>query len=108
MSRLRLLPLLVLAVPVLLLAGCGGGDDSGTTTEASTGTTTGTSTGASAVECKEVDAPTAESRTGKAPTADLDESKTYKVEMETNCGSFTITLDQKQSPKTTASFVALV
>ena len=27
--------------------------------------------------------------------------------METNCGDFTITLDQKASPKTAASFVAL-
>ncbi len=30
------------------------------------------------------------------------------VTMQTSCGSFTITLDQAQSPKTTASFVGLV
>ena len=32
---------------------------------------------------------------------------TYRVELVTNCGDFTITLDQKTSPKTIASFVAL-
>jgi len=97
--------LLLLALfPVLLLAACGGGGgDSDTTTSAS-----GTTTGSSDVTCSTVSAPSAEARTGKAPTTSLDPSKTYEVTMETNCGSFTITLDQKQSPKTTASFVALV
>ena len=32
----------------------------------------------------------------------------HDVVVETNCGTFTITLDQAQSPNTTASFVALV
>ena len=96
--------LLLLALfPVVLLAACGGGGDSSTTTSAS-----GTTTGASDVTCSTVSAPSTEARTGKAPTTSLDPSKTYEVKMETNCGDFTITLDQKQSPKTTASFVALV
>jgi peptidyl-prolyl cis-trans isomerase B (cyclophilin B) len=43
----------------------------------------------------------------KAPTSGLDPAKTYRVDVETNCGDFTITLDQKTSPKTTASFVSL-
>jgi peptidyl-prolyl cis-trans isomerase B (cyclophilin B) len=43
----------------------------------------------------------------QAPTSTLDPDKTYKVVVETNCGDVTITLDQKASPKTAASFVSL-
>jgi peptidyl-prolyl cis-trans isomerase B (cyclophilin B) len=38
----------------------------------------------------------------------LDPNETYKVVMKTNEGTFTIKLDQKTSPKVTASFAALV
>jgi cyclophilin family peptidyl-prolyl cis-trans isomerase len=38
----------------------------------------------------------------------LDPAKTYRVALDTNKGSFTITLDQKTSPNTAASFVSLV
>jgi peptidyl-prolyl cis-trans isomerase B (cyclophilin B) len=92
---MRRLPILVL-LPVLVLAGCGGGG-SGTTTSA-----------ASANGCQDVPAPAPEARSAKKPTTKLDPSKTYEVTMQTNCGSFTITLDQAQSPNTTASFVSLV
>jgi peptidyl-prolyl cis-trans isomerase B (cyclophilin B) len=37
-----------------------------------------------------------------------DPAKTYRVVLDTNKGSFTITLDQKTSPNTAASFVSLV
>jgi cyclophilin family peptidyl-prolyl cis-trans isomerase len=37
----------------------------------------------------------------------LDPSKHYDVMLETNCGTFTIRLDVRDSPRTTASFVAL-
>ena len=43
----------------------------------------------------------------KAPTSSLDPAKTYRVVVQTNCGDFTITLDQKGSPKTSASFASL-
>ncbi len=43
----------------------------------------------------------------KPPTAALDEGKTYKLVVETNCGSFTIQLDQETAPKTAASLVSL-
>ena len=33
--------------------------------------------------------------------------KTYEVKLQTNCGSFTIRLDQKTAPNTAASFVSL-
>jgi peptidyl-prolyl cis-trans isomerase B (cyclophilin B) len=84
-SRSRIAaPILAVGLAVAL-AGCGGGggDDSSTTTE-------GTTTSASA-----------DSRPA------LDPDKTYDVELKTNKGAFTITLDQQQSPNATASFVAL-
>jgi peptidyl-prolyl cis-trans isomerase B (cyclophilin B) len=94
MRPCRLLPLLAL-LPALVVAGCGGGGSGTTTSAASTG-------------CEEVSAPPAKARSATKPTESLDPSKTYEVAMETNCGSFTITLDQAQAPNTTASFVALV
>jgi len=100
--RLALLPLLLALV---LLAGCGGGGDneSAATTEATTTAGSSSSSG----DCETVDAPQAESRSGTKPTEKLDTSKTYELELETNCGSFTITLDPKQSPNAVASLVAL-
>ena len=43
----------------------------------------------------------------RKPTARLDPSKTYDVRIDTSCGSFTVRLDAKTSPRTSASFVAL-
>jgi cyclophilin family peptidyl-prolyl cis-trans isomerase len=95
---MRYLPLIVLAA---VLAGCGGGGGgSGTTTSATQATT-------DANGCVVVTAPAAKARTGKAPTALLDAQKTYDAVIRTNCGSFTIHLDPKQSPHAVASFVAL-
>jgi peptidyl-prolyl cis-trans isomerase B (cyclophilin B) len=48
--------------------------------------------------------PTAKDTKLKQPTAALDASKTYVATVETNCGSFAITLDVKRAPKTSASF----
>ncbi len=95
---IRSLPLLGL-LAVLALAACGGGG-SGTSTQAQATT--------DANGCVVVSQPAAAARTGKAPTAALDAQKTYDVVIRTNCGSFTISLDPKQSPHATASFVALV
>ena len=41
------------------------------------------------------------------PSEPLDPSKTYTLTFDTNCGSFTVTLDQKLAPNTAASLVAL-
>lgn len=58
--------------------------------------------------CKEVETPAPRPDGGeKKPSAKLDPGKTYEVEVNTNCGSFTIALDQKAAPATAASFVAL-
>jgi cyclophilin family peptidyl-prolyl cis-trans isomerase len=85
--RAGLLSLLAL-MPVLVLAGCGGGSKS-------------------SASCTKVSAPPPESRNEPAPTAPLDPSKTYTVRLDTSCGSFTITLDPRQSPNATASFYSL-
>ena len=90
------------AVPVLLLvlafvAGCGGNGDSSSESAASGSDT-----------CATVEAPAARDPGKlKAPKAALDPSKTYALTFDTSCGSFTVTLDQKLAPKTTASLVAL-
>jgi cyclophilin family peptidyl-prolyl cis-trans isomerase len=91
---MRFLPFIGLVI-VLALAGCGGG---------TTSTTQGTT---DASGCVVVTAPAAAARTGKAPTTILDATKTYDAVIRTNCGSFTIRLDPKQSPHAVASFVAL-
>ena len=82
----------------LLAAGCGGSsDESGAGTEAS---------GAS--ECTSVDLPDAREDGGATkPTERLDPEKTYDLVVETNCGAFTITLDQSSAPATAASLVSL-
>ena len=95
-----LLVLLVLGAS-LAVAGCGGGSD-----EAS-GTDTTTTTGA-VTECADVDAPAARDlETRQPPSQPLDSSKTYTLVFDTSCGPFTVTLDTKLAPATTASLVAL-
>jgi cyclophilin family peptidyl-prolyl cis-trans isomerase len=92
--RLRLLPLLSLLL-LPLLAGCGGGGSSSTTTTDAAG-------------CIPMSRPSGAARTAPKPTAALDPAKTYDVTLDTNCGSFTFQLDQKQSPHAAAAFVELV
>jgi peptidyl-prolyl cis-trans isomerase B (cyclophilin B) len=93
---MRALPLLGL-VAVLALAGCGG--SSSTSSQAQTTT--------DANGCVAMTAPTGGARPEKAPTVVLDPTKSYDAVIQTNCGSFTIRLDPKQSPHAVASFVAL-
>jgi cyclophilin family peptidyl-prolyl cis-trans isomerase len=97
---MRRLPLLAV---VCLLAACGGGKSASTTTT----TQTQTQTTKDAAGCIPMKAPAAATRSEKKPTQMLDASKAYTVTLDTNCGSFTITLDQTQSPNAAASFVAL-
>ena len=90
-------PHLLALLLVLALAACGGDDSS------SSQTTEGASVGCETVE------PASPKDVGslQAPTEPLDEGTTYRLRVETNCGPFTITLDQASAPKTTASLVAL-
>ncbi|MBA2332481.1 MAG: peptidylprolyl isomerase [Actinobacteria bacterium] len=106
--------LALLAVLVLALAACGGGDDeTSPTTEAfGTETTTteeSTTTSASGgSKCETVEAPEPKPDGGaEAPEGELAADTTYRLVVETNCGSFTIALDQRTAPSTAASLVAL-
>jgi peptidyl-prolyl cis-trans isomerase B (cyclophilin B) len=90
-------PRLLVLLLVLALAACGGGDGgSPSETEEST------------VGCETAE-PAEPKDVGdlKAPAELLDEDTTYRLKVETNCGAFTITLDQASAPNTTASLVAL-
>jgi peptidyl-prolyl cis-trans isomerase B (cyclophilin B) len=114
---------MLLLVLAAFAAGCGGDDGGGGggTTAAATDApvetgstetapdTVDTSGDEEAGGCETVAAPEPRpSGTGKAPTALLNEDETYDVVVATNCGDFTIRLDPKASPKTAASFAALV
>jgi len=95
----------LLCALALVLAACGGGDDD----SSASGTT---STAAPAAEqqgaCKDVSQPATRDGGGETrPREPLDPSKTYTVELQTSCGSFTIRLDQNTSPKASASFATL-
>jgi cyclophilin family peptidyl-prolyl cis-trans isomerase len=82
---------LTISVLCFLVAGCGGGGGE-----------------RSAEECQHVDAPAPKANGGeKKPTARLDETTTYVLVLETSCGDFEITLDQKLAPETSASLVSL-
>jgi peptidyl-prolyl cis-trans isomerase B (cyclophilin B) len=96
----------LLCALALVLAACGGDDGD----SASKGTT---STAAPAAEqpqgkCRDVPQPATRAGGGQTkPKEPLDPSKTYTVELQTSCGSFTIRLDQKTSPQAAASFASL-
>jgi len=94
----------LIAALALAVAGCGGGDDQ----ESASTTTAATQTGSSAPGCKKVDQPEAKADGGQTkPSASLAAGKTYALDFETNCGSFTVTLDLKSAPNTAASLVSL-
>lgn len=96
-----LLVLGVLFALVLVLAGCGGGDD-----EASRGDTTTTT--AEVTECRDVEAPEPRDPGSNAlPGETLDPSLTHTLTFDTSCGTFVVTLDLESARETTASLFAL-
>jgi cyclophilin family peptidyl-prolyl cis-trans isomerase len=93
---MRSLVAVLCAAALAALAGCGG-DNGGTTTAA-----------ASAEGCTEVEAPPVREPSERAaPSTTLEPGTTYTIGIKTNCGNFTIRLDQKASPKAAASFYEL-
>ena len=110
--RRPLVPLAVLALAVLP-AGCGGDDEKteGKKTEARKPAATATQAPAKTApsappSCRAAPAPKPKPDLKLArPDLELDASKEYEAVMDTNCGTFTIALDVKRAPKTTASFV---
>ncbi len=83
----------------LLVAGCGSSSDEGSGTDTASAGTPG---------CTDADLPAARGDGGAtAPEERLDPEKTYDLVVKTNCGTFTITLDQDGAPATSASLVSL-
>jgi peptidyl-prolyl cis-trans isomerase B (cyclophilin B) len=105
--RALLLPGLALAL-ALLAAGCGASSGDATTTQETTATGTTTTAAVGAGGCTDVTVPAAREDGGAtAPKERLDPEKTYKLVFDTNCGTFTVTLDLKSAPATAASLVLL-
>jgi cyclophilin family peptidyl-prolyl cis-trans isomerase len=99
--RVAFLTLAVLTFAV----GCGGGDGESAGTTTTTATTMTTATNG---ECATVEAPEPrDPGSNDAPTAPLEDGKTYALTFDTSCGSFTVTLDTDLAPNTAASLVAL-
>jgi cyclophilin family peptidyl-prolyl cis-trans isomerase len=87
---------LALTFALLAASACGGGGEESEDESASND------------GCEQVEAPQPKpSGNRKAPTETLEAGTRYSLVVETNCGSFTIQLDQKAAPKTAASMVAL-
>ena len=92
----------VLSVSTAVL-GCGG-DDGG-----SADLSAPEDVDAVAAGCRQDDPPRRKPTGGQSRRlSPLDPAKTYDVVFRTSCGSFTVRLDVHTSPKTTASFAALV
>jgi cyclophilin family peptidyl-prolyl cis-trans isomerase len=72
------------------------------------GVTSATASPSAAPRCAKVAKPPAKSDGGqKPPKAKLDPKRTYDLTFVTNCGAFTVRLDVRHAPNTTASFVSL-
>jgi cyclophilin family peptidyl-prolyl cis-trans isomerase len=86
--------LVLLLVLLVFAAGCGGGDDGGSST--------------AGAACEKVDKPDArKAKTVEPPKGTLDPTKTYTLVFDTTCGTFSVELDLRLAPETTASLVSL-
>jgi cyclophilin family peptidyl-prolyl cis-trans isomerase len=82
----------LLVLVLAFVAGCGGDDEEATPDSG----------------CEDVDAPEPrDPGVNTLPPRGLDFTKTYALVFETNCGSFTVTLDGESAPNTSASLVRL-
>jgi cyclophilin family peptidyl-prolyl cis-trans isomerase len=95
---IRATAMLVSICSALAIAACGGSDSSSTPTA---------STAATAAGCKQVDKPEPKSDKFSKPEQVLQPGQKATATVETSCGSFTIALDTKNSPKTANSFAFL-
>ncbi|MDH4346390.1 MAG: peptidylprolyl isomerase [Thermoleophilia bacterium] len=94
------------ATIAVVLAGCGGSD--ATAEPEATAAPSETQPDESLFTfCDPVAVPAPRQAEGDASPAELDPDATYRLVVETNCGSFTITLDQQAAPETSASLVQL-
>ena len=99
------------ALLALAVSGCGGGGGSKTSEIPGGGASTTPSTTQASkppAGCTSVPKPAPKKEGGqKKPSAPLASGKTYKLTVDTNCGSFTMQLDLKTAPNASASMVAL-
>ncbi len=98
-ARTRLIflgAIVVAAIVGVVIATSGGDDDS-----------TASSTTAASGDCAEVDEPPAKKDQFKRPEQVLSKGAAAVATVETSCGTFTIDLDTKGSPKTANSFAFL-
>lgn len=101
-------PALILLTLAPFAAGCGGEGGSPEGSLSVPRTEAGARAAPQAGGCEQAAAPAPKPDGGqKRPSEPLDAGRAYEVEILTNCGAFTIRLDQKTSPATTASFAAL-
>ncbi len=104
---MRLLAVLSLLV-ALVAAGCGSDDGGSSSAGEAPPAETAPAAQADSGPCSSADAPAPRPDGGEEkPASELDPAKAYAVEMTTNCGAFTVTLDQETSPKAAASFASL-
>jgi peptidyl-prolyl cis-trans isomerase B (cyclophilin B) len=101
--------LALLGACALAVAACGSGDDE----PASGGSAPSTAQPPARADtlpagCRRVAAPRPKHLRARRPTRRLDRDRTWTVFLETNCGTISIRLDLRGSPRTAASFVALV
>ena len=100
---------LVASLTVLVAGGCGDDNDSGTKASTAQKTVPQPHIGPKGQPCKVVKSALLRPEQHlKRPKTKLDPAKTYRVTVETNCGTFVIKLDPKRAPKTSASFASLV
>jgi peptidyl-prolyl cis-trans isomerase B (cyclophilin B) len=99
----------LLIVSICLAAAAGGcGDDDEKTGDSGTTPATTQAQPQAPEGCRQAEAPPTEERKGKKPKKGaLDEAKTYRLKFATNCGEFTIELDQEAAPNAAASLVGL-
>jgi peptidyl-prolyl cis-trans isomerase B (cyclophilin B) len=97
-GSIRATAVLASLVVSLALVACGGDDDSTSTTSTAAATETG---------CQQVDAPEPKKDKFSKPEEVLPAGEPATATVETSCGSFTIELDTKDSPKTANSFAFL-
>jgi peptidyl-prolyl cis-trans isomerase B (cyclophilin B) len=121
---LRYLTTLLALLALLAASGCGdddsdsgdkGSDAADTTAPADTAKADSTGNGDTSAaddgtpaKCLDVKAPEPKPDGGEQrPKAKLDAARTYEIDFATSCGDFTVRLDVKAAPNTTASFASL-
>lgn len=99
---------LALLAALSVLAGCGDDADPGTTDGSVGSADSSAAAPADDSGCAQVDAPEPKADGGATkPDAKLDPAQTNTITFATSCGDFTVTLDVKSAPATTASVAEL-